>query len=106
MARLTTKPIGTCTRCRRFDSYRRVNGQVLCKMCGRREKARLATPDPIGRSYHVIAADESLARTVARQAARREGHPTPHGSILYSEDLGPAPRAGRRYEIVIEEASR
>jgi len=38
MAKLSTTPIGTCVRCRRFSSYRRVNGLVLCASCGRREK--------------------------------------------------------------------
>lgn len=56
------------------------------------------------RSYHVIAADLGLAKTVARQKARAEGHPTPDASILYTEDLGPA-AIGRRYEIVIQEGN-
>lgn len=56
MARLSTKPVGTCERCRRFYSYRRVLGLVLCASCGRRAKAEakalearalFVTDDPI-----------------------------------------------------------
>ena len=60
MAKLSTKPLGTCTRCRRFYSYRRVNGHMLCKSCGRLEKARHAfQPDP-GRP--IVCADCGMTR--------------------------------------------
>ena len=43
MAKLSTRPLGICSHCRRFFSYRRVNGLVLCAPCGRREKRRSST---------------------------------------------------------------
>lgn len=42
-----------------------------------------------GRSYHVVAPTEDMARPVARSKAKREGHPSPEAQILWLERIGP-----------------
>lgn len=60
---------------------------------------------PVGRSYTVEATDEREARKAARRMAKREGHPTPDGKVLWVDRMGDitGPTPLSVFEVVIEE---